>query len=466
MKEGHFNIISHPEIILCYLSVLPVIYWFFKNSLDSKVFVYGILFIISFSGGTLELFGFSTTYTRLIMEALVGFIFIRTFIIPENKRFHFPSIIIVVGFIIIALFSYLLNSLKFIQLILFYRDFLPIFFFFYALTNTLFTKKEERLLTKLVFCLFVSQIFSAMIKVAVLGNIAEEFIGTIINQGGSVTIIFALFGASYCIVSYLLKSEKKYLLGIVGFFIFSLTGGKRATIFYFPLIYFIAIYLINLKVKKSTINIGKKIATSLLLVFLIVYTSARIMPSLNPENQVGGSFDYEFIINYSQEYTAGEKQGRGFIGRPESPAYLTNLLIFQNSEKMLFGFGAGQLVKSEYNEYTNGKTSDEITESKYGVGYGARTGFLQMLLQVGFLGVVFYTLFFISLFVTLLRKNIIKFKKRDTILYLTSLLIIIIILLDYYTYSFVSSMIGAISLSFMWVLGVTFRKTLPSKGSE
>ena len=92
MDNSHYDIYSHPGIILCYLSVLPVIFWFFKNLSNSKIFIYGLLFIISFSGGTLELLGFSTTYTRLCIEALVSLIFITTFIVPENKVYHFPSI--------------------------------------------------------------------------------------------------------------------------------------------------------------------------------------------------------------------------------------------------------------------------------------------------------------------------------------------------------------------------------------
>jgi hypothetical protein len=458
MSQVHFTVGEHPLMILCFLSVIPVIIWFFQNYKTERDLIYGLLFFVSFSRGTLDLLGMSPTVTKLMMEFLFLLLFLETFF-SEKKVYRFPSLWLFLGFIMVSIASYILNNLELVQLALFFRDYLPVIIFFYILINTSFSTRQVNLLTKLIIYLYVSQIFAGIIKVIVLGSIAEEFIGTIANRGGSITTVIALLGGAYCIVGYFLTSKKTYLVAVLGFIIFSLTGGKRATIAYFPFIYLIALYFVMIKFKDGQINILKKLLVALVSICMIFYVSARIIPSLNPENKIGGSFDLEYIVVYSQEYTSGGRIEDN-IGRSEAPAYLVNLMLSKESYNTLFGFGAGHLVKSGFNDDVKDKTSDEITESLYGVGYGARTGFLQMLLQVGFLGLFFYTSIFINLFRILLTNKNIKSDIDSKHLYLTSMLILIIVLIDYYTYSFETSILGAISISYMWILGVVFRNKL------
>ncbi|WP_375034447.1 hypothetical protein [Flavobacterium sp. LAR06] len=394
-----------------------------------------------------------------MMEFLVLLLFFDVFFLERKKIYRFPSLWYLSGFIFVSISSCVLNNLEVIQLLLFFREYLPAIVFFYIIINTTFSIRQVSLLTKLIVYLYVSQIFAGLIKVVVLGSIAEEFIGTISNRGGSITTIIALLGGSYCISGYFITSKIKYLWGALGFIFFSLTGGKRATIAYFPLIYIVSLYFLMIKFKKEGINVGRKLLVAVVSICILFYVSARVIPSLNPENKIWGTFDFTYVIEYSQEYNSG-----GFvqenIGRAEAPGYVVKLLLSGEEYNALFGFGAGHLVKSGFNIDVRDKTTDEITESLYGVGYGARTGFLQMLLQIGFLGLFFYTSIFINLF-----RIVVQHKKkandgRNKHFYLLSLLILIIVLIDYYTYSFETSILGAISISYMWFLGIVFRNKL------
>lgn len=457
MKDFHVLVSAHPEMVLCYLAVLPVLYWFIKNVRTLKEKIYGFLFIVAFSRGTIELLGGSTVLTGLILEGIVVLLFLRTFFLTRKKRFKLPAVWTLLAFIGISVLSYILNDMSFVQLMLFFREYLPIFLFFFVLHNSFFYRREQFFLNKLIIYLFISQIFASIIKVVILGTLAEEFIGTIANRGGSLTTILALLGGTYCIAGYLLTARKKYVYGIIGFVVFSMTGSKRGTIAYLPLLYLIALYFFNRLFLNKRIKLFKKGFMAVCIIGFMVYVTARIVPSLNPEGIVGGSFDIEHVIDYSTEYVKGEDSAINSIGRAEAPAYVIDLLLDENVATTLLGFGAGSLIKSSYNEATEGQSSSEITKSRYGVGYSARTGFIQMLLQVGFLGVIFYSLFFI-----ILLKRITKIKPKwlndkQRILYLTVILIIFTVFIDYFTYSTVVTHIGALSLSYMWFVSRIFK---------
>ena len=85
---------------------------------------------------------------------------------------------------------------------------------------------------------------------------------------------------------------------------------------------------------------------------------------------------------------------------------------------------------------------------KYGIGYGARSGFLWNMIQTGLLGAVFLFLFlfrfFTKLGIVLKHSNNINLK-----FYALSMMgFLFIILLDYIIYSSVFFNIGAISNTF------------------
>jgi hypothetical protein len=451
------DFVLNTNIKFTFLAVIPVIFWFFQNVRTSRELVYSFLFFTAFSRGTLELIGISSSLTLLIMEGIVVFLFFEVLFLTNKKSFKLPGIFFVVSFIIISILSYIANEFDFINLLLFLRRYLLVILFFYILINTNFNAGEQNFLNKLLIYIFISQIFANIIKLIIIGDIIEPYIGTIANLGGSLTTLVALIGGAYCVSTYLITFRKRYLIWIFGFIIFALIGGKRAIIGYFPLIYFIGLFYFQKKFKKANTKFFKKVFIALFSAGSIFYVSVRTLPTLNPENTIGGSFDLEYVINYSEEYTSGGHVEDN-IGRSEAPIYLMNKLLNQDIYKTLLGFGAGHLVKSSFNKEVAGQDSDDITMSRYGVGYGARTGFLQMLLQVGFLGVIFYILFFINIFRKISKIQTSLLMNKEKILYLTSIIILFIVFLDYFTYSDMVSVLGAVSFSYMWILSILFRK--------
>ena len=186
----------------------------------------------------------------------------------------------------------------------------------------------------------------------------------------------------------------------------------------------------------------------------IFYSSIRLMPSLNKERDVGGSFDMEYALNYSESYLTTGAGAVEQIGRTEAPFYILNFLSDDNVYNFLLGYGAGHLIKSSFNTSLQDEGSQvELTNTLYGVGYGARTAFLQILLQTGVLGLICFLLWLFSVF-RFTKKNskphISNFLSvRNYLFYMTCWLIFLI---DFFTYSVTIVQISSVAIVFIWCI--------------
>ncbi len=434
-------------MILTGVALLPVVFWFLKFNINIRTRLIGSLFILLFSKGFLELVGIPNNISSLICEL---HIILMLVIFKKSKNSQYPGWFLIFGIFLTGIISTVNNQTSIVQFLLFFREYFEVIIFFYLIINIHFIEKEIQFLIRLIIFLFISQIFANLIKLIILQDIVEPYIGTIAVLGGSKTMILALVGGSYFIVQYLLTNKRTYLIGLLGFIIFSLIGGKRATILYFPLIYLISYFIFQFKYsvkQKIALNKLVPILTGGILIF---YFTARLLPTLNPEKQIGGSFDLTYIIEYSESYTSADYINE--IGRSEAPAYLVIKLLNDGYDKLAFGYGTGHLIKSSYNENTVNLNSDEITSTKYGVGYGARTGFLQFLLQIGVIGVIFILFFFLFIMFLIWR-----IKTAPVVFRFTSILLLLILLMDFFTYSYESLLFSAIGCSIFFFQGITIQ---------
>ena len=62
----------------------------------------------------------------------------------------------------------------------------------------------------------------------------EDYIGTMSLYQGSMTTLIAMIGSFFSFSKYLMNRNKKYLVWILLFIIFSQIGGKRAVLFFIP----------------------------------------------------------------------------------------------------------------------------------------------------------------------------------------------------------------------------------------
>lgn len=441
--------VTNPFIAFAGIVLIPVFLWFIRLKLTKNLLLIGTLLFFVFSRGTLEAIGFNTSVLRLVLETLILWVFVKGVLVKKRKvKRIFPALIWLILFLIVAILSAVLHQMSLGNVVLFFRDYLFVFIFFYGVLNIALTKYEFERIKKLIIYLFVSQIVANIIKYLIVQGIIEPYVGTMAILGGSLTVIFALIGSSYALSIFLITKNKKYLLFVLGFIIFSLLGGKRATIVYFPLLFILLSYVYQKHFETFKIRGINKLFLFTFLTIGLIYVSVRLMPSLNIEKKVWGSFDIEYAMDYSERYVTAGGGAVSKVGRSEAPEYILTMLYNDNPYNLLLGYGTGHLVKSSFNtELLKSGSQQDLSEDLYGVGYAARTAFLQILLQTGILGVLFYFVFVYQIYrycKKQIKQRLNNNEARSDYMFLVALFFIYG--LDFFTYSITLSRLSVPSI--------------------
>lgn len=171
------------------------------------------------------------------------------------------------------------------------------------------------------------------------------------------------------------------------------------------------------------------------------------MPSFNQERQVWGSFDLDYALDYSEKYLSTGAGAIEEVGRSAAPVYLFTKVASDSTTHLLFGYGAGHLIKSGFNPLISKTgTQTDATMELYGVGYGARTAFLQLFLQVGIIGLFLYVAIWIKLFIGA-KKYLTRYRKLNNNKTMEEILLgfFIVFILDFFSYSVVVTQINPVT---------------------
>jgi len=396
------------DIRVCYLIifVLPVIfYYLFK--FKGRAFIIYIILSLSFTAGSIELLTGVDVYRR-ILQICELLIWILTFyILLITPRRVIPDLYYLLGFVLICLISYIINPVNYIQLLLFLRRYLLFVAVFVLFHNIYLSEKDRKNLLAFVILLFVSQIIVNIARYPIAEQ-TEYYIGTMAILGGSITAIFALVGITFSFSAYLYKRQFIYIVLMFGFFIFSIIGLKRGHLIFLPILLLIQ-YLVYLRIAKENFLRNALITTPVVLIItgLLVYLGFTLVPTLNPEGIVGGSFDPAYAIKYIDEYLNPGRPLAGitYFGRGEAPGAVFELLKSNGLMTLLLGLGPGDIIMSRYTIGADVIGAESyLLGMKYDIGYGGRTGILFTAMQIGFLGVIIYFLFVFKVFSQFFQK--------------------------------------------------------------
>ena len=446
--------------------VVPVAVYYLHRLPVRLLPIYGILVIV-FLAGALELLGlFSVTFYMNIVELSIILLF-AYMVVRKKGKLNCPGLIIIALFVVASIVSGLVNDIHILQVLLFVRRYIiPVLFLWY-LFNTDFSEKEVQIVTALILALFLSQIPVSFGKFIMVGQ-TERYMGTMTIFGGSLTAAFSLFGVILFFGFFLIERKFRYLLAVAGFFLFAMIGEKRAVFVFAPVVILSMVYFsqqnISVLVRVKQISLGLVIAPALL------YLAVIMNPTLNPEDRIGGSFDFDYLMDYTENYLFPDRviRGSAYYGRGEAPIATWNLLTQEENRVQLFvGFGAGDLIMSRFIDvpHDNITRGEDLITYRYDIGYGGRTGLLWTLLQVGLTGTFLLFLFYFELF----RRAVINSKRKGmpghAAVIVTGL--ITLWLLDVITYSRVMITMFPVVLPFMWFLylaivhpDVAFRRKL------
>lgn len=186
-----------------------------------------------------------------------------------------------------------------------YARYLEIFLLYFIVKRIIYQGGGDNLLS-LFYNIGLMQILLSVVKIPLIGWQTEGLVG-------SFSIIGGAMGTTIPILWFIILWRHKrgqfgkwdwlYILGLllVGF-----TTGKRAVMFVLPVVVAaFLIYVPKLKLKGSTI------AMAIILVPLLFYLGVRLTPTLNPEHQIWGSFDWEHAMGYAETYQFGEEGLQG-----------------------------------------------------------------------------------------------------------------------------------------------------------
>src|SRR5450631_743193 len=271
-----------------------------------------IIFAVAFFGGLLVDYNIIPPAATLISEASVFLLFCISL---AGKRKDSPYSLhlcyVYLFFVMTTICSAFLNNCLNLSVIIGLRPILRFYIFYLALINLDLVESQYRKVNNLLFGLFIVQLPAAAIRFCLQG-ISEDTIGTYAGHGGGHTPIIPIVALGYIAGFYaLVKQRFIYLLLGVGFVLFGIAGAKRAIFFMYPPAFLGIYYLAFLKAKK--VSVFKHIGLIMLVCFGIIgvqILAIKVMPSLNPEHKVGGSVNYDHVLNFAKKYeTKTQKSG-------------------------------------------------------------------------------------------------------------------------------------------------------------
>jgi hypothetical protein len=251
----------------------------------------------------------------------------------------------------------------------------------YLIFTSIQSKRSQDIL-KLSF-LFLSlisiQIVLSILKLILIG-IHESIVGSVAYSGGGLATPVPLFG--FIILWLYRRGVFKakdwifvFLLLIIGF-----ASNKRAIWFIMPFFIFLFVYYIPRRISI------KQLIYYIPLIPIIFYLGVRLNPFLNVEGKIGGTFNFQYTIDYIMSYSFGSSTDISEIKTGEGRASATFLLInklFSDKPLILndfIGYGLEEIYTVDY---------EQFNDIKFGLSSkGAASGVFQTYIVSGFLGII------------------------------------------------------------------------------
>ena len=378
-----------------------------------------IIFAISLLGlrGLFEIIGILSTSNLIALLLIMLSAFLTLF----QKKVYVPLLATLLIFLGSGLISMILNSSDLMSYILYNRTVIVFpFIFLFLMINEKYLKNTK--LIRDIFLIFlILQIPAYFIKFFILG-FSEDPAGTISAREGSATTLLSLIGVAYFFTRYISSKTKMLsLLMIFLFIVISQINEKRAVLILIPLIMFYIYYQTIKDRKRINLLIFNSFLIILFLLPFWIYLIARINPFLNPSGELFGEFDLNFLITFISSYVYRPDVEVYDYSRIQSILYVFNFMLSSDPIQLIFGQGVGTLSPGKF----------DVAES-IGVRYGARMGFIWILLQHGFLGLMLIIYFFYNL---IARLKFIDAPKNYQRQYILTKSLIVILAFDFFFYS-------------------------------
>lgn len=271
----------------------------------------------------------------------------------------------------------------------------------FFLLRDVFVRGQQDNILRLFYDIFLMQILISCFKWLIFRRQIEGLVGSFSIIGGAMGTTIPLIGFILLWVYRRGKFSWKDWLYVLGLLIIGFTTGKRAIIFILPLV--VAAFMIYV----NGVKLNRYILLALIAAPFVFYLGVRLTPSLNPENKIWGSFDYDYAFNYAETYQFGKEGVEGSMeqlqelqqvsyvggnyvvddrikteGRGGATIGIIQLLFSGRklTDADLYGIGFKNMYGIDYGTFQKLPLSIEISHK------GAATGVYQSYVTTGLLG--------------------------------------------------------------------------------
>jgi hypothetical protein len=271
----------------------------------------------------------------------------------------------------------------------FFFRFGMVFFIYHGFKELYYNDSKRHYVKNMLLLVIYIQVFLSIVKILIYPFPLEKIVGSMAASGGGLAVIFPIVAFIFYWVIKDKNLKNKDWLIIASIFLVAIASGKRAPVILFP----IFMFLIANFTKSRSINIVKMVKY-IPLILIIFYLGTRLIPTLNPDRKVWGSFSAGYVIDYAFKYKFGtadikeimsydyETTGEGgsllLIFQPEKLYLysLTDKLFGKGLYKLIYEHGHSNLGEEDLRFEHTGRLSN-INIQIWSLGY---SGLLSMLL--------------------------------------------------------------------------------------
>jgi len=374
--------------IYYFFVLIALLYLLYKNK--SQLFM--VFIVLIFFNGFFAFLGKNIWNVYKIILLIISIYFISRYNllnIPKTKLVKFAFSIFSLSFILTA---FLNGDYFFIIFSQYSKYFIPFaaFLFLYTFHNN---ESFHRAISNTIYDLLLIQIILSFIKYFTIG-LEESIVGSISQQGGATATSLPILGFMFLWLKRNGKLKRNDWIFVIGLIFIGFISLKRAIWFIMPII--IGLFMFYVPGKRLSFRL---IILGLFAVPLIFYLGVRLSPTLNRENRMGGSFDLNYVLNYSKRYNYGEEDSDKKSGRGNAVAYIFDKISSNSiSNTEWFGYGLRFMYTTDYTEFR---------ELDLGItNKGSATGIFQTMVASGFIGIVTLAFFALSMLIKTQNKRV------------------------------------------------------------
>lgn len=385
--------------------LMLVVVWNYRRNLFAL-----LLILLAFSGTIAYWIPRGTQMMNIVTVLLSTYLFVQNKVWSFFPHFRY----LIIAFVVFSLYFVFDNLLVHGDKLLFVfsqysKYFVPfvclLLFIYYARKDIIYL----RYINHLIGALLLIQVGMSIYKFILIGHHWEGMVGTFgsVRGGGSGTG-FPLVALCWVAINSNMDIRKlKSWLFIASLLLLGIAAGKRAVILLFPILFMVlSVYVCR---KRFSNRVWMIVAAAPLL----FYFGVRLTPTFNPENKVWGSFDLEYMMNYTENYAMGEvedgEEREHYTGRVGSALTFWNIFTDVDNYSVQTWLGGG--VERAYTSSEDREAYDQYGK-EFGLNHrGDVTGILMLYLAIGVLGVLMFIVYYWFLF------RMVRYKRLKLVLF-------------------------------------------------